>query len=582
MLPKSYLNSTLKRLWQQISLRRQRQLKILVALMVLTSFTEVLSIGAVLPFLGVLTNPELIYESNIIKPLINALGIGTSDQLLIPLTIVFCIAAILSGAMRLLLLWCNAQLAFNVGADLSLDIYRKTLYQPYSVHISRNSSNIIDAIGSKTHQVIVTLNHVVTMLSSLILIVAITIALLWVNSTVALTAIVGFAFLYAVVVRLTHKRLLINSQRIAKNSTEVIKSLQEGLSGIRDVLIDRTQAVYCDIYSKADRPLKRAQAVNSFIGASPRYAMEALGITLIAILACGMAISTDGISSAIPILGALALGAQRLIPLVQNVYVGWAYIRGAQASLDDALNLLEQPLPDYATDNKAVDAISFNTKISLLNVSFRYSTSAPYVVKNLNLDIVKGSRIGFVGTTGSGKSTLLDIIMGMLTPDEGEIRVDSVLVDQTDPRSWQKRIAHVPQSIYLADATIAENIAFGLSLSEIDMLRVARAAELAQIAKAINEMPSGYHTIVGERGVRLSGGQRQRIGIARALFRKADVFIFDEATSALDSETEETVMEAIKSLSADLTILIIAHRETTVRDCSIVYRLNNGILVREK
>jgi ATP-binding cassette subfamily B protein len=250
--------------------------------------------------------------------------------------------------------------------------------------------------------------------------------------------------------------------------------------------------------------------------------------------------------------------------------------------LDDALILLEQPLPDHATDNQTVDAIGFNTKISLLNVSFRYSTSAPYVVKNLNLDIMKGSRIGFVGTTGSGKSTLLDIIMGMLTPDEGEIRIDNVLVDQTNPRSWQKRIAHVPQSIYLADATIAENIAFGLALREIDMQRVAQAAELAQLAKTINRMPAGYQTIVGERGVRLSGGQRQRIGIARALFRKADVLIFDEATSALDSETEETVMEAIGSLSAELTILIIAHRETTVRDCSIIYRVNNGILIREK
>lgn len=582
MFRESYLNPTLKRLWQQISLRRQRQLKILVVLMALTSFTEVLSIGAILPFLGVLTNPNRIYELNIIKPLINTLGISTSDQLIIPLTIAFCVAAILSGTMRLLLLWFNAQLAFNVGADLSLDIYRKTLYQPYSVHISRNSSDIIDAIGSKTHQVIVTLNQIVTMLSSLIMIVAITIALLWVSLTVALTAIFGFSFLYAVVVWLTHKRLLLNSQRIAKNSTEVIKSLQEGLSGIRDVLIDGTQAVYCDIYSKADKPLKRAQAINNFIGASPRYAMEALGMTLIAILACGMATLTDGISSAIPILGALALGAQRLIPLVQNVYVGWTYIRGAQASLDDALALLEQPLPAYATDSKAVDAISFNKKISLLNVSFRYHPDMPYVVRNLNLDILKGSRVGFVGTTGSGKSTFLDLIMGLLTPDDGEIRIDNVLVDQADPRSWQKRIAHVPQSIYLTDATIAENIAFGLALNEIDMQRVAQAAALAQIAKTINKMPHGYHTIVGERGVRLSGGQRQRIGIARALFRKADVLIFDEATSALDSETEETVMEAIKSLSPELTILIIAHRETTVRDCSIIYRLNNGILIREK
>jgi ABC-type multidrug transport system fused ATPase/permease subunit len=569
----------LKRLWRQIGLRRRKQFILLLVLMVAASLAEVFSIATIIPFLGILTNPERIYELKIIKPVIEVLGLTKPADLLLPLTVIFSIAACVAGGMRLLLHWAGAKLSYGAGADLSIDIYRKTLYQPYIVHMARNSSDIINGITAKTQQAIVIITQVLGLLSSSVLIFAITAALIFIEPQTTLIAFTGFAILYAGVVALTHRRLLVNSFNIAKNSTNVIKALQEGLSGIRDVLIDGTQELYCKIYRSADLPLKQAQSDNSFIGVSPKYAMEALGMVLIAAVACGLASSQSGIVGAIPILGALALGAQRLLPLVQNIYINWSNIRGSQASLEDVLELLEQPLPEFANNRSLIDPIDFKKNITLKNISFSYNKNDNYVLDKINIDIKKGSRIGFVGTTGSGKSTLLDIIMGLLTPDKGSIEVDGRPIDNFNPRAWQAHIAHVPQAIYLADTTIAENIAFGVPVDEINFDGVVRASELAQIAETIDKMPKGYQTIVGERGMRLSGGQRQRIGIARALYKNADVIIFDEATSALDSETEQAVIDSINSLSTELTILIIAHRVTSVKDCSVIYRVENGMVI---
>jgi ABC-type bacteriocin/lantibiotic exporter with double-glycine peptidase domain len=572
----------LKQLWGFFSSRRQFQFKLLFVLMVVASSTEVLSIGAILPFLGVLTNPDRIYESSIAKPLIEILNINASSELVIPVTVIFCTVVFISAAIRLLLLWASSKLTYIIGADLNSDIYRKTLYQPYTEHIKKNSSDLISIIGFKSQEIIVIINQVVILLSSLLIIFAVSIALLLIEPLVTLSAFIGIVSMYAIVIRITHKRLVGNSEKIAINSSNAIRSLQEGLGAIRDILIHGTQELYSSIFYQTDLSLRRAQADNIFIGGTPRYMVEALSMIIIATLACGIAIKTEGISGAIPILGALALGAQRLLPLVQSSYLAWTIINGAQATLDNTLTLLAQRLPDFSKAVSAVESISFNEGMSLRNVSFRYENRISYVLKDVNLEIKKGSRIGFVGDTGSGKSTLVDIIMGLLPPSDGEFLVDSFDINKANPRSWQAHIAHVPQSIYLADASIAENIALGCSLKHLDMNQVVNAAKLAQIDDAICEMPNGYQTIVGEHGIRLSGGQRQRIGIARAMFKKADVLIFDEATSALDEATENMVTEAIRSLSSQLTILTIAHREESLRYCTEIYRIHEGNLRLEK
>lgn len=574
------IQSLLVRLWRHINPHRRRQFGLLLVLMVLASFAEIVSIGAVLPFLGVLTAPERVFEHATAQPFIQALGLSEPKQLLLPLTIIFGIAAILAGTMRLLLLWVSTRLSFATGADLGINIYRRTLYQPYAVHCARNSSEVITGISTKANQVIYqTIVPVLTLTSSSIMLVVILVALLAVNPVIALIAFGGFGLIYALIIRLTRKRLLVGSQRIAHESTQVIKSLQEGLGGIRDVLIDGNQATYCQIYRSADLPLRRAQGNSLFISSSPRFGMEALGMLLIALLAYSLAQQVDGIAKAIPVLGALALGAQRLLPVLQQAYGAWSQIRSGQMSLQDTLALLDQPLPAHA-DRPASEALPFQQQLQLQQLAFRYSAETPWVLRDINLTISKGSRIGFIGTTGSGKSTLIDIIMGLLQPTEGRLVIDDHVISPENQRAWQQHIAHVPQSIFLADSTVSENIAFGIPKEQIDHERVRLAAKQAQIAESIESWPDQYQTFVGERGIRLSGGQRQRIGIARALYKQADVIVFDEATSALDTETEQAVMQAIESLSNNLTLIIIAHRLTTLKNCTQIVELGDGHIKR--
>ena len=580
MQPTQPIAQLLSRLWRHISPRRRRQFGFLLVLMIFASFAEILSIGAVLPFLAVLTAPNRVFEHSAAQPIIQALGLTEPGQLLLPLTIAFGLAALVAGAMRLLLLWASTRLSFATGADLSISIYRRTLYQPYEIHVARNSSEVINGISAKANGVIYSvIVPVLTLISASAMLLAILIALLSVEPIVALAAFGGFGLIYGSIIWITRAKKIKNSQHIARESTQVIKCLQEGLGGIRDVLIDGSQEAYCQIYRNADLPLRRAQGYNQYIGQSPRYGMEALGMLLIAVLAYMLAQQSDGIGKAIPVLGALALGAQRLLPVMQQAYAAWSSIQGSQASLQDTLDLLDQPLPDYA-DQPAAKPLPFRQCISLNQISFRYSSQTPWVLNNLDLSIAKGSRIGFIGATGSGKSTLIDIIMGLLQPTEGVLEIDVQPIVMSNHRSWQAHIAHVPQAIFLADSTIEENIAFGIPTNQIDHERVRQAARQAQIAGIIETWPKQYQTFVGERGVRLSGGQRQRIGIARALYKQADVIIFDEATSALDNETEQAVMQAIEGLSEELTILIIAHRLTTLKNCTQIVELGNGGVLR--
>ena len=416
-------------------------------------------------------------------------------------------------------------------------------------------------------------------ISSVVMLVAILIALLTVDPVIALSSFGGFGLIYFVLIQFFRGHLKRNSLCDALQSTMAIKALQEGLGGIRDVLINGSQKVYCEIYQEADIPSRRAQGSSAFISSSPRYVMEALGMILIAVLAYTLAQQVDGISKAIPVLGALALGAQRLLPVLHLTYASWSVIQSGRDSLIDALELLEQPLPDFAYQ-QAFKPMAFNQQIRLKQLSFRYSQETPWVLKDINLVINKGGRIGFIGMTGSGKSTLLDIIMGLLQPTTGTAEIDGQPLTLENHRSWQFHIAHVPQAIFLTDSSIEENIAFGVPKDQIDQVRVRQAARQAQIADIIEAWPNLYKTVVGERGVRLSGGQRQRIGIARALYKRANVIIFDEATSALDNETEQAVMQSIEALNKDLTILIIAHRLSTLENCTQIVELGNGSIKR--
>tara|TARA_B100000795_G_C22779082_1_gene431369 strand:+ start:111 stop:1784 length:1674 start_codon:yes stop_codon:yes gene_type:complete len=548
--------------------------------MVVASIMEVVSIGAIVPFLSVLTAPEQIYQHHLAQPLIKILEITEPSQLLLPLTIIFVMATLISATVRLLLLYALTRLSYATGADLNIDIYRRTLYQDYSIHISRNSSEIINSIITKTNIVIV---HILVpslnLISSVIIMVGITSIVFTINAQVALITFLVFALFYGVIVFFTKKSLQKNSQLIADESTKMVKSLQEGLGGIRDVLIDGTQEFYCKLYQNADLSLRRASGDNVFIGHSPRYLMEAVGMILLTILAYTLTLQSN-VVVAIPILGALALGALKLLPPLQQAYGSYSAIKGAKSSFIDVLNLLNQPLP-YNASQDLINPTPFKREIVFKDLSFRYTKNTPWILKNVNLSFKKGETIGFIGVTGSGKSTLLDILMGLLTPTSGELLIDGVAISQQNRRAWQAHISHVPQSIYLADSTIQENIAFGVGSEQIKEHRVVQVAQQAQVSKMINNLKNKYKAFVGEQGVQLSGGQRQRIGIARALYKDSDVLIFDEATSALDNQTEQKIMQQIAKLKDNQTVFIIAHRLTTLEQCDRIIRINTDYTIEQ-
>jgi ATP-binding cassette, subfamily B, bacterial PglK len=572
-------NLALKKLWIYLPKRRQKQFWLILILMILSSLVEIISIGAVLPFLGVLTAPEQVYQHALIQPLIQMLDISTPNQLVLPVTVLFIISALTAGVIRLTLLYGITRFSFAIGADLSIEIYRRTLYQDYSVHLSRNSSEVINGIITKTNTVIGgVLIPILNLISSALLIIAIVSVLVSVNIIVAVLSLIGFLVIYLGIVILTRVRIQENSRIIADNSTQMIKSLQEGLNGIRDVLIDNAQKFYCQLYQNADLPLRRASGNNQFINGSPRYAMEAIGMSLIASIAYMLIQKEGGVSTVIPVLGVFALGAQKLLPALQQVYSSYSHIKGANSSFEDVLSLLNQPLSKYVEQSENI-LIPFKKEIRLKNFSFRYEKSTPWVLKNINLAFNKGERIGIIGGTGSGKSTLIDIIMGLLSPVEGMLSVDNQLINKKNINKWQKHIAHVPQSVYLSDSTIEENIAFGIPKDEINSQLVKVAAQQAQISDLISGWRDGYKTFVGEQGARLSGGQRQRIGIARALYKKSDVLILDEATSALDNATEQRIMNTVKELSSEITIIIISHKLSTLKDCDRIVKLDKDGVV---
>lgn len=571
----------LVQLWTQISLKRKKQFGFLLILMLATSLAEVFSLGAVLPFLGALTAPDKIFSYAFMQPFFEIFHVLSPTQLLFPLTLLFILAALIAGAMRLILLWTSTKLAFATGADLSIEIYERTLYQPYSVHCSRNSSEIINGIISKTNNTIYSvIVPTLKFITSAVILILIVIAMLFIEPLITIYAFIGFGSIYALIILFTRNKQLQDSHLIARESSSVIKSLQEGLGGIRDVLLDNNQKIYCKTYHNADLSLRRAQGDNMFISQSPRFAMEALGMVLISLLAYFLAQEASEVSKIVPTLGLLALGAQRLLPLLQQAYSSFSDIRVSRVSLLDVLSLLQQPLPKHAHLAKPKPLL-FKEKIHVKNIRFQFDKNLPYVLNGINFVIPKGSRLGFIGETGSGKSTMLDIIMGLLDPSKGVIEVDGEVINNRNKRFWQANIAHVPQNIFLADSTIEENIAFGVPPNEIDHKEVIKAAKQAQIYNDIEGWPKKLQTLVGERGIRLSGGQRQRIGIARALYKRANVIIFDEATSSLDMKTERSVMNSIEKLNKDLTLLIIAHRITTLKNCNQIIEIEKGMIKRK-
>jgi ATP-binding cassette subfamily B protein len=543
------------------------------------ALAELISIGAILPFLAIVADPGEVLASSPLRDTLFSLGLDSPIELIAATALAFALSAVLAGSVRLLLVWVSQHFVFGVAKELSVAVYSRTLHQPYAYHTATNSSETL-AVINKT-QLVSSQLLVPLMQAAIASVIAVFIfgGLVLIDPLVAIASGLGFAGIYALVMWTTRKVMRRNGGVIAKTQSERLQAASEGLGGIRDVLLDRSQAMFVARFDEIETRLRRAQAENNFVGQAPRFVVEGLGVVLIALLAVVLSLREGGLLSAIPLLGALALGAQRLVPLMQSIYAGWAQYLSNARMLHDILDVLRLPPASQYTTRPTRAPLPFAHEIVLDRVGFSYPLASAPALDDINLVIPKGARVGFIGKTGSGKSTLTDLVLGLLAPSEGRILIDGTELTVANRVAWQASIAHVPQSIYLADVSVAENIAFGVPPSQIDHVRIAEVARRAELTDVIAALPQGYDSVVGERGIRLSGGQRQRIGIARALYKQASVLVFDEATSALDAETESAVMGAIDGLTRDLTILIIAHRLSTVSGCDAVVTLAGGRVV---
>lgn len=567
--------SEITRFWNCLPSKRRRQFYFLFFLMVIASFFEALTLSAVLPFLSIMTEPKIFFGSSTFKHLPDFIKSADLNLALLFAALFFAVAVLISGGLRLTLLWFNNRVSQLNGSDISLTVYRWALNQPYSCHLSLSSSHLIDSITNKTSTASNAINLFLNLLSAAFIIISILVTLILINLKVALLIFLFFGGAYISIAIYARNKLQKFGLVISDSSGQILKSLQEGLGGIRDIILDNRQAFYCSLYQEVVLPNRITQGKIAFISLAPRWVLESLGICFIVFLAYTFSHSL-GMAGSLTVLGVFAMGAQRMLPALQQVYGAWAGIQASRASLVEILEILEAPKIGEETSTQK--SISFQKLIIVKDIWFRYSDQAPWVLNGVSLTITKGDCIGFVGKTGSGKSTLTDIVMGLLQPTRGSISVDNQQLDASIIRSWQSHIAHVPQSIYLTDATLIENVAFGISLNEIDEKLAIQILKDVQLWELVEALPDGLYSKIGERGIRLSGGQRQRIGIARALYKQSEIIIFDEATSALDSDTENSVMNVLYSLKKRKTILIIAHRLTSLRGCNKIAKLNKGII----
>jgi ATP-binding cassette subfamily B protein len=465
-----------------------------------------------------------------------------------------------------------------MGHELAVETQRRLLHQPYLFHLTHHSSELLTSLD-KIEYLISNLVLQIIQATSATLISLFVIAVLFsIDPMSAGLATLLVGGLYGLALLAARHPLGANAKIISAAYQQRLKLVQESLGGIRDIILDHSQSSQVDQFRLVDRQFMRARAEISFLVAAPRFLVEALGLILIALLAVVIAGRPGGFVAALPILGALALGAQRLLPLVGQLYAGWSNFAASSPIIGEVATLASLPIALEPEEPRA--RLPFNDCIRVTGVSFHYGDRSRPVLHDINLSIPKGARVAIIGKTGSGKSTLTDLLMGLIEPTEGEISVDEAVLEGPRLFAWRQSIAHVPQAVFLADASIAANIVLGVPGSELDIERLRHAADVAQLSEYIDALPDGFQTIVGERGARLSGGQRQRLGLARAIYKNAPVLVLDEATSALDDATESALLDALDRLGAEgRTIIIIAHRHSTIEGCNLVFRLDHGRVV---
>ncbi len=543
--------------------------------MVISSFSELISFGSIIPFLSVLNLGETKTDNIYIRIIVKYTGLNNINEILYLFITIFIIAALFSAFTRILNLWFNTRLSAGIGADLSRKAYVNIINQPYEFHTNINSSEIIASFTNHISAAVSGIFSIFQLTTSAIISLCLIFGIVFIELPYSLIAPVILFLLYLIVGKYYRIRLRENSYQISQTTMELIKHVQESLGSIRDVIIGGHQDIFIRNYKEVDYKQRRLKAQNWFLSGSPRYLFEGIGLVFISSIALINLPSRNNVEI-ISLLSLIALGSQKLLPTLNQLFGHWSAVKAANSEINILLSMLDLKIPEaIQSKNKVI----LKNSIKLRDISFSYSCDNKNVLEKVNLDINKGDIIGIVGKSGSGKSTLIDLILGLKRPTSGEIFIDDININQKNKpyliHSWRKSIAHVPQSIYLMNASFAENIAFGIRLDQIDFDKVKKAARLANIFRFIETTNSGFQSMVGERGINLSGGQLQRIGLARAFYSEADILIIDEGTSALDQKTEFEIISELKRNSSSKTIFLVTHRLSSLRICNKIIEIDN-------
>lgn len=568
------------KIWDGLSKKRKIQVIGLSLISVLSGLSEMLTLASLVPFLSVISDPERFWNINLVKETSLKFNIENVNDLLPYVTIIFIITVICTAIIRLVNLWLNIKLSASIGTDFSCKVYEKVLNKDYIFHINNPSSKTISILNTKISALVLVVNKYLQGFTAIIICLSIFTSLVFIDKSIAFSIFGIFSLIYYTIAIVLKKKLRRFSKIIALSNERLVKYIQEGLGAIREIILDGNQNLYLSSFREADYSVRFGYAKNSFYGLFPRYLIESIGIILISTMAFFLTRGDGPKLSTITFLGTLALGIQRILPSIQLTYTAWTEINGYSKSLLDIFEILDSK--DKNINISETYPLSAFKKLEFKNVSFKYSKNSKYILKNISFTINEGEKIGIIGTTGSGKSTLIDLIMGLLSPTEGEIYVNDEKMNNI-LMGWRKSISHVPQNIFLTNGTIEENISFGISKKLYTLADIKHATKIACIYDFIYELPQRHQSYVGERGVKISGGQLQRIGIARAIFKRKNILILDEATSSLDQKTEQKVISNIEKDDLFKTILMISHRLSTIKNCNRVFELKDGnIFVKGK
>lgn len=573
----------IRQLFSLLSPEQVRQFYILQVLVVVMAFTELLGIASIAPFMTLVGDISILEKSNVFAELYQLSGITDPIDFVFYTGLLVLVALSVSTLVSMFTIWKLSLYASRVGTEIADRLYAYYMQEDWQFHASGSSAQLTKQVSTEAMRVT---NGIVQPLmqmnAKVVLATLISVSILIYNPIIAITGLFIFALAYFLLYKLVRKKLVSNGQVISQVSTERFRLMNEGFGGIKDVLLLNRSQDFVKRFEESGKVFARALGLNSGISQVPRYFMELIAFgTMIGLVLLLIKLHEGNLGTVLPILAVYALAAFKLLPALQQIYSSIAQIKGNLAAFEAVKGDLERSVSSHKFITKEALPIRTELKqqITLSDIKFNYPGKSRPAVNGVTMTIPVNSVVGLVGSSGSGKSTLIDLLLGLLMPQSGHIYVDDTCITSENKRAWQDTLGFVPQSIFLSEGTIAENIAFGLPVADIDLKQVNKALKLASLTELVAQLPDGVNTKVGERGVQLSGGQRQRIGIARALYHEADVLVFDEATSALDGITEKVIMDAIHDFSGQKTIIMIAHRLKTVQKCDIIYLMDQGKIV---